>query len=683
MREPIHYSRGYGEHDNTPAQRVADDFGAFRDAILTDRCTAKGQQWIAGACGIAPDDDAHRNGPGGFRRAISKPHRCSDCALPRQWIGLDADDDHGQRIITPEMFAALVAIVHRYSGFVYTTASDKPDARRCRIVLELDRTLTRAELIHASQAIRTRIDADMRAGGFDPVAWDSACDRPEQPLYLPPTQAETYTLEGEPIRADDLLAGMVPERAAGTPTSAMATAPTAYALAALESACRAIGSAPEGIRNDVANAESYGMGGFVGSGQLSRAVAESALIEATRQAGWNDPAKTEATIRDAITKGMSKPRSDGLPLAQCSTAPSLIKLDLAGIMDAQPEPPRFVIDPLVPRRVATLLGGHGGVGKSMLALILGAHVAAGRPWGPFPVEQARVVYVSLEDEGLIVRYRLRCILEAYALPAPDVLQNLVVFDGSDIEAALMVETNANGVTALAETPTLAEVERAAAGAGLLVLDNASDAYAGNENARMQVRSFMRRLGKVARANDAGVVLLAHIDKHAAKNGAKGNSYSGSTAWHNSARSRIALLAEESGIELRQEKLNWGAVASPVQLTRAEHGVLVPVAPGARSIAAALVAQADEEAIYSVLSGAIAGEVDVTAATSGPRTTWHALCTLPELGEGYRTREGRKRVEAALVALQRAGRIAKESYRTPSRNLATRWALTQPDRQEAA
>lgn len=56
------------------------------------------------------------------------------------------------------------------------------------------------------------------------------------------------------------------------------------------------------------------------------------------------------------------------------------------------------------------------------------------------------------------------------------------------------------------------------GYGLIVFDNASDAFAGNENDRTQVRAFIRMLNKVAVEEDCAVLLLAHIDKAGAKQG---------------------------------------------------------------------------------------------------------------------------------------------------------------------
>lgn len=667
MRE-VAYSRGATKYDNTPAQRIAPDFAAFRDAILADRAHAKGQQYIAAPCAPDPALDG-------------QPHRNKACALPRRFVGLDVDGS------TPEAFAAAVLHLQRYSGLIYTTASHTPAAPRFRVVLELDMPAPRAELIAASSAIRARIDAALAEDGHAALPWDASCDRPEQPLYLPLAGAQAYVMDGVPLALGELLADVPAKPAQDAPQAprvASVAEPTAWALGALESACRAVASAPEGDRNNVLNREAYSMGGFVAAGQLSAAVVEAALFDATQRAGYATPDADRRKIAEGIRAGMTMPRTDGLPAA-ANDAPAssrLVEVALADVMLAKPTAPRFVIIPIIPRNVATLLGGHGGLGKSMLGLTLCAHVGAGRRWGPFAVEKGRAVFVSLEDPGDLVRYRLRCIIDEYQLPAHEVLANLRVFDGADVDAALVAESRAAGVVELVERPMLHEVATAATGAGLLVIDNASDAYGADENARAQVRAFMRRLSCLARANDGGLVLLAHVDKGAAKHGAQGNSYSGSTAWHNSARSRLALVEEKGIVELRHEKANLSRRAEPVILTYATHGVPVPAAGGgSRDAAEAVLAGADADATLAALEVAWAAGLTVPAAISGPNTGWHVLSKLPELPTQYRgTGEGKRRILQALVKLQCDGLVIRECYRNANRHDA--WRLTRAVDMEA-
>jgi len=661
----VAYSRGASKYDNTPVQHVAPDFAAFRDAILADRAKAKGQQYIAAP--FAPDP-----------ALAGQPHRNKACALPRRFVGLDVDG------ATPAAFAAAILHLQRYSGLAYTTASHTSAAPRFRVVLELDMPAPRAELIAASRAIRARIDAALAEEGHAALPWDDSCDRPEQPLYLPLVDAQSYVMDGAPLVLGELLADL-PQQAVQdapqAPRAASAVEPTAWALHALDKAVRAVAAAPEGDRNNVLNRESYGMGGFVATGQLSAPVVEAALFDATQRAGYATPDADRRKIAEGVRAGMASPRTDGLPAA-ANDAPKgghLVEVALADVMQAKPAPPRFVITPIIPRNVATLLGGHGGLGKSMLGLTLCAHVGAGRGWGPFAVEQGRAVFVSLEDPGELVRYRLRCIIDEYQLPAHEVLANLRVFDGADVEAEMVDESSTAGVSRLVERPMFREVSSAAAGARLLVIDNASDAYGANDSARRLVRSFMRKLALIGRANDGGVVLLAHVDKNAAKFGAQGNSYSGSTAWHNSARSRLALVEENGSIELRHEKANLSRRADPLTLTMADHGVLIPVAASViaaeQANAAVLLAQADGDAVLALLRVAVNGTgAGVPTATTGPRTSWSVLSLIPGAPPWLKDKRGKRRLEAALMALELSGGIVRETQRSESRHTVQRWAI---------
>ena len=94
-----------------------------------------------------------------------------------------------------------------------------------------------------------------------------------------------------------------------------------------------------------------------------------------------------------------------------------------------------------------------------------------------------------------------------------------------------------------------------------------------------------------------MLLLAHIDKQAARGGAAGNNYSGSTAWHNSSRSRLALVPTDDGVELHQEKLNLGArLDAPIELSWSADGLLKPLSSDRVGHAARLERQITVDAI---------------------------------------------------------------------------------------
>lgn len=334
-------------------------------------------------------------------------------------------------------------------------------------------------------------------------------------------------------------------------------------------------------------------------------------------------------------------------------------------LEADTLPPvRYALRPLIPSGgYVTLLGGHGGAGKSSLALALSAHVAAGRRWSGLEVEPGRVVYLSLEDESRLLRDRVRRICAAYGLPVADVAESLCVLDGTDGDAALAVEHSANGLRLVIETEAMDAFRVAAVGASLIVVDNASDAFAGDENNRRQVRAFMRMLVDVARANDAGLVLLAHVDKSAAKFGANRNSYSGSTAWHNSARSRLALTERDGRIELIQEKHNLGPAAEPVPLFWSASGVLMP----AGLTVGREIQSEDEQALLQALADAQAQGVDVGAGRTGPATAQAVLGTFPSLPVRLRGRNGRDAFWSALGRLLARGEVEVQQITTASRH----------------
>lgn len=337
-----------------------------------------------------------------------------------------------------------------------------------------------------------------------------------------------------------------------------------------------------------------------------------------------------------------------------SSSLQLKPTDLRALSGELATPPRFVMAPYFPRGVVTLFGGHGGVGKSILALIFAAHVAAGRWWSGHQVETGKVTIYSLEDDGARVGFRLQRIIEDYNLDAEKVYANLRVFDWSDGDTALAVEKAEFGIHNLESTALFTRLKVSAAGSDLVIIDNASDAYDGNENSRRQVRAFFHMLKTaIAQPNDAAVVLLAHIDKNAARYGAAGNSYSGSTTWHNSARSRLALLEGKDNIELRQEKSNFGKSGSTVNLRWNEHGVLVPCAAGEASTENE--GQDAAGVLAAIRAAAIAG-TNVGTGRMGPGNTHQVLSTFAALPARLKASKGRDAFWSALDSLVSSGRV---------------------------
>ena len=364
----------------------------------------------------------------------------------------------------------------------------------------------------------------------------------------------------------------------------------------------------------------------------------------------------------------------------------LCRVDLSDFMDTPASTIGWAIRPIVPRGEVTLWGGHSSTDKSISVLQLIAHSACGTPWQEMePDDYLRCLYVSLEDSGDKVRYRLRRVCESYGLHSGQVEVGVRVVDCPSGKTALMVEESKYSVRTMVETALMTQLRRSCEGADVIVIDNASDAFGGNENDRQAVRAFMGALKRLARENNAGVILLAHIDKASAKAGAAGNTYSGSTAWHNSARSRVAIV-NDKGVEgapdtvrLLHEKNQFGKLAEPVALKWNDHGVLMPLTGldrQSRSIDYT-------EAAMAVVRAAERMGIRVPTATQGQRPSYKAVDHLPEYAPFLAHRGKQRQFHAELVTLSEAGRIVKHLFKTDSRHTLEVWVVAGIQRAESA
>jgi RecA-family ATPase len=292
------------------------------------------------------------------------------------------------------------------------------------------------------------------------------------------------------------------------------------------------------------------------------------------------------------------------------TSQSLLQVDISQRWEESFQPPASVFSRYLPRGVVTLLSGHGGVGKSTFILTVAAHLSAGAQFMGIKASPIKTVFISLEDPASVVVHRLRKIAEGFNLNTAQLIANIQVFDGSATDSVLVDGTGSG----MRDTPALAEAQKITAGADLIVIDNASDAFSGNENARADVRFFMRRLNAIAQRQQAALVLLAHVDKNTAKSrvvGA-GNSYSGSTAWHNSARSRLVLSSERGMVKLTHEKSNllqkmpdvWLSIDRDGLLRQMSHREQNEFTPSADEVAGILEAFTTAAEVGDVIHGKI-------------------------------------------------------------------------------
>ena len=154
---------------------------------------------------------------------------------------------------------------------------------------------------------------------------------------------------------------------------------------------------------------------------------------------------------------------------------------VADLAHTQPPAPAYVWDHYLPVGVVTLLSAHGGVGKSMLALMVAVATALGLPQFGVATQRRKVGYYSGEDGGELLRYRLRWICDKLGVNPADLEDWLFVLDVTD-DPVLFHEVTEGGTKRGTTTPAFTELRRFLVQheIGLLIVDNASDTYDADE-----------------------------------------------------------------------------------------------------------------------------------------------------------------------------------------------------------
>ena len=240
---------------------------------------------------------------------------------------------------------------------------------------------------------------------------------------------------------------------------------------------------------------------------------------------------------------------------------------------------------VVPAANITLLTGHGSTGKTTLGLQLAGAVALGRGWLNHMPEHGAVMVVCCEDDEEELHRRLACIARHFGAPLGAFRDRFHIVSLAGHEAVLATP---EGRSVMRPTPLFEQIKLAAITfrPKLIMIDNAADVFAGNENERSLVRQFVTLLRSLAIESGAGTNdAPSEPHRHSS-----GSGMSGSTAWFNSARAQLFLKTvstekdEEADSDLREleaRKNNYGPLTRKM-LLRWRDGVFL-VEPGARGL----------------------------------------------------------------------------------------------------
>jgi RecA-family ATPase len=230
-----------------------------------------------------------------------------------------------------------------------------------------------------------------------------------------------------------------------------------------------------------------------------------------------------------------------------------------------PVPDReWLVEGAIPHENVTLLSGDGGLGKTILALMLGVALSTKTEWFGFTTMQGPFLYVGAEDDDSEVHRRLDQMRCEMGLQWSDFCD--FHFRSLVGEDAVMA-TYDRGQQRLKATQLLLELEQHISDLGVVacVLDTSADMFGGDEIDRKQVRQFISLLRGVCRRQHCAIMLLSHPSVAGM---ASGTGISGSTAWNNSVRSRLYLEADNKDTDARTLKFmksNYGPKGEPMAL----------------------------------------------------------------------------------------------------------------------
>jgi putative DNA primase/helicase len=358
--------------------------------------------------------------------------------------------------------------------------------------------------------------------------------------------------------------------------------------------------------------------------------------------------------------------------------PLLKPVSVFDVLSNPSEPPQFVWAGYLPRGTVSLLGAHGGTGKSTIALMLGVCAALGRPLFGVDTVACKTLFVSLEDGQHIIRHRLAHICRTWAIDPEQLRDRLHIVDGTANPELFAAESRGAGEVTLSYLELCKLV--LAEGIGLVVVDNASDAFGGDEIQRRQVRAFMRALATVARLTDCAVILLAHVDKNTSRNkkAEGGEGYSGSTAWHNSARSRLFMTRAEDGtLTLEHQKSNLGKLREPLTLTWPDGGLpmLAGEAPDVSGLVNLLQGRADDDRAIALLKLIAEFETLEQYSSPAPQARNNVFAMLRSEPGFQRLKLRPDDTKRIVTQCQRAKWLEPLDYRSADRKPRQRWTVT--------
>lgn len=370
-------------------------------------------------------------------------------------------------------------------------------------------------------------------------------------------------------------------------------------------------------------------------------------------------------------------------------------LDLAALSGHEPRQPQFIVPDFIPAGYATLLAGHGGVGKSAIALYLAVCIALGLLWAGVACAARCVLYLSCEDREGVLHWRLDRICRHLGISLAELAGRLFILDLVGHDSILWDRDPKTGYTVTPGYGQLCEhMQRS--GAEVLFVDGITDTYAGSNATASEVKRYVNALVGLVPPDTGAAVLLGHVSRPTAANSVTTEGYGGTTGWHNAVRSRMYLYpeteqADDAGrpertgrLLLELQKSNLGRIDRAISWRWDDDAHLFLPEAAPTEFDRQHQSREERRGILLALKACMAASIIVPAAMSGPRTSYIALRDRPEFPQSMRSgKPAVRRFWREIEALRQLKQVDEESYERSNRHKALKLVLTQEGLRQCA
>jgi len=181
MSTLIRFSAGRNKYDNTPKQRFADDFSGLVEYMETNRGCKKGELYVCGPMAFGPHNDTVK-----YPRDAN--YKLANHAEPCAFLSMDIDYMEGEKVQQ-----SVLRLIRKYCAYAYETASSTPKVPRMRVIIQLDREVSRDERIKLGASFQAHLETKIEMEfGNSAIKFDESVYRPEQPNYNPLKGARSW-----------------------------------------------------------------------------------------------------------------------------------------------------------------------------------------------------------------------------------------------------------------------------------------------------------------------------------------------------------------------------------------------------------------------------------------------------------------------------------------------------------